>query len=97
MLNLKTRAFPAFFPKAVVKLNPSYLMAALKSARPAQKSFQNYCTAGILSLGLVSGSLLADAEFVYEGSGFEQDARIVVRNGKVMLTHSDKSLSLIHI
>lgn len=72
-------------------------MAVLKPARPAEKSFINYCAAGILSFGLVSGSLLADAEFVYEGSGFEQDARIVVRDGKVMLTHNDKSnMSLIY-
>lgn len=104
MLNLNARALPAFFKKVISNAIFKSISEADKKApvnaqttRSVQNLVRNYIAAGLLGLGLVSGSLLADAEFVYEGSGFEQDARIVVRNGKVMLTHSDQSnMSLIY-
>ncbi len=53
--------------------------------------------AGLLCLATMSGNAQADAEFVYEGAGFNEDARIVVRNGKVLLTQDDQSsMSLIY-
>ena len=74
--------------------------ALCKSRQPSRRiieSVRTYCAAGLLSLAVISGSAQSEAEFVYEGSGFDQDARIVVRNGKVLLTHSDQSsMSLIY-
>jgi len=46
---------------------------------------------------LLSSAVHADVEFVYGGSSFEKDARIVVRGGKVLLTHNEESvMSLIY-
>ena len=70
---------------------------ARKTNRDAVPNFRRFCVIASLGASLASGNLFADAEFIYEGSGFQQDARIVVRGGKVMLTHNDESsMSLIY-
>ena len=52
----------------------------------------------MLLLALSPGRLvLADAVFVYEGEQFSQDAQIIVREGKVVVSDVDESsLSLIY-
>lgn len=68
---------------------------ASKRTLKTMRAYLAICLAGLLCLVVIPAH--ADAEFVYEGSGFDRDARIVVRNGKVLLTHNDQSsISLIY-
>ena len=75
---------------------PGFLKRFLSVAR----SMTMRCCLQVVVVGALLAPLsvsYADAVFVYEGKDFKQDARIIIREGKVVLSDVDeKNLSLIY-